>query len=66
MRKAHAVVSIFDLLSIGIGPSSSHSVGPMRAGKIYVTELEDKGLLSKVASLKLSLYGSLAATGKVR
>ena len=53
-------MSVFDLLSIGIGPSSSHSVGPMRAGKIFVSELDEKGLLSRVSSLKISLYGSLA------
>ena len=59
-RPSHAVVSVFDLLSIGIGPSSSHSVGPMRAGKIFVTELAEKDLLDQVSSLKISLYGSLA------
>lgn len=60
----HAVISTFDLFSIGVGPSSSHTVGPMRAGRIFVTDLRDAGLLSRVSRLKIALYGSLAATGK--
>ncbi|KAF8922781.1 hypothetical protein BGZ58_003795 [Dissophora ornata] len=59
----HAVVSTFDLFSIGIGPSSSHTVGPMRAAKIFVTDLKDHGVLDKVASLRIDLFGSLALTG---
>ncbi|KAG7093857.1 hypothetical protein E1B28_007495 [Marasmius oreades] len=60
----HAVISTFDLFSIGVGPSSSHTVGPMRAGRIFITDLEHLNLLHKVKSLKITLYGSLAATGK--
>lgn len=60
----HAVISAFDLFSIGVGPSSSHTVGPMRAGKIFITDLLELGLLEKVKSVKITLYGSLAATGK--
>ncbi|GAA5867270.1 hypothetical protein JCM8547_003142 [Rhodosporidiobolus lusitaniae] len=63
-RAEHAVISAFDLFSIGVGPSSSHTVGPMRAGKIFVTDLEELGILDKVRKLKIGLYGSLAATGK--
>ncbi|KAF9090843.1 hypothetical protein BGX27_002139 [Mortierella sp. AM989] len=59
----HAVVSTFDLFSIGIGPSSSHTVGPMRAAKIFVTDLKDHDVLEKVASLRIDLFGSLALTG---
>ncbi|KAJ2514593.1 hypothetical protein H4217_005673 [Coemansia sp. RSA 1939] len=59
----HAVVSTFDLFSIGVGPSSSHTVGPMRAGKIFAQDLVDHKILSKVASIKIDLYGSLALTG---
>ena len=59
----HAVISTFDLFSIGIGPSSSHTVGPMRAGAIFVSDLKQAGLLNKVKSLKVSLFGSLALTG---
>ncbi|WFC94014.1 hypothetical protein MBRA1_000641 [Malassezia brasiliensis] len=62
--KEHAVISTFDLFSIGIGPSSSHTVGPMRAGAIFVNDLRETGLLEKVHTLKVALYGSLAATGK--
>ncbi|KAJ3537001.1 hypothetical protein NMY22_g5787 [Coprinellus aureogranulatus] len=60
----HAVISTFDLFSIGVGPSSSHTVGPMRAGKIFINDLKELGLLEKVKSVKINLYGSLAATGK--
>ena len=62
--RQHAVISMFDLFSIGIGPSSSHTVGPMRAGAIFVSDLRDAGLLDRVARIKLALYGSLAATGR--
>lgn len=60
----HAVISTFDLFSIGIGPSSSHTVGPLRIGSIFVEDLKNAGLLGKCHSLKCSLYGSLAATGE--
>ncbi|WAQ88117.1 hypothetical protein PtA15_9A242 [Puccinia triticina] len=62
--KKHAVVSTFDLFSIGIGPSSSHTVGPMRAAKIFTNDLKEAGVLDRVKTLKVALYGSLAATGK--
>ncbi|KAK7686441.1 hypothetical protein QCA50_010665 [Cerrena zonata] len=60
----HAVISAFDLFSIGVGPSSSHTVGPMRAGKIFISDLEELGVLDQVKMVKIVLYGSLAATGK--
>lgn len=56
-------VGVFDLFSIGIGPSSSHTVGPMRAAAVFVEELKASGTLVNVASLRVDLYGSLAATG---
>ena len=56
-------VGVFDLFSIGIGPSSSHTVGPMRAAAVFAEELKASGVLEKVASLRVDLYGSLAATG---
>ncbi|KAK1925700.1 serine dehydratase alpha chain-domain-containing protein [Papiliotrema laurentii] len=59
---AHAVISTFDLFSIGIGPSSSHTVGPMRAAKIFTYSLP-LPLTTHIHSLKVSLHGSLAATG---
>ena len=57
-------ISVFDLFSIGIGPSSSHTVGPMRAAQQFVESLHREGLLSQVARVKTDLYGSLGATGK--
>ena len=56
-------VSIFDLFSIGIGPSSSHTVGPMRAAGRFARHLTDDGLLLNVARVRIELYGSLGATG---
>ncbi|MER5596075.1 L-serine ammonia-lyase [Streptomyces sp. NPDC002265] len=56
-------VSVFDLFSIGIGPSSSHTVGPMRAAGMFARRLRGDGLLSSVASVRAELYGSLGATG---
>jgi L-serine dehydratase len=56
-------ISVFDLFSVGIGPSSSHTVGPMRAARIFAVGLADDGLLSEVASVRAELFGSLGATG---
>ena len=57
-------VSAFDLFKIGIGPSSSHTVGPMRITHRFVSELADEGKLEQVHTLEVRLYGSLALTGK--
>ncbi|VVE02945.1 L-serine ammonia-lyase [Pandoraea anhela] len=57
-------VSVFDLFKIGIGPSSSHTVGPMRAALMFVQGLDRDGMLPQVATLRAELYGSLGATGK--
>ena len=57
-------VSIFDLFKIGIGPSSSHTVGPMRAAARFAEQLEQAGLLQSTAKLKLELFGSLGHTGR--
>ncbi|MER2527007.1 MAG: L-serine ammonia-lyase [Candidatus Competibacter denitrificans] len=57
-------LSVFDLFKIGIGPSSSHTVGPMRAALAFATGLQQNGLLENVQSIKAELYGSLGATGK--
>ncbi len=56
-------ISTFDLFKIGIGPSSSHTVGPMRAGNRFLMGLEEKGVFEKVATISCELYGSLALTG---
>ncbi|MFC5743917.1 L-serine ammonia-lyase [Dyella tabacisoli] len=58
-------VSVFDLFKIGIGPSSSHTVGPMRAAARFGEHwLEEKGVLDRVARVRVELYGSLAMTGR--
>lgn len=56
-------VSVFDLFSIGIGPSSSHTVGPMRAARMFARRLRNEGLLDPVTAVRCELYGSLGATG---
>lgn len=56
-------ISLFDVFSIGIGPSSSHTVGPMRAARAFVELLDERGVLESVAAVRVELYGSLAATG---
>ncbi|WP_375739096.1 L-serine ammonia-lyase [Pseudomonas boanensis] len=57
-------LSVFDLFKVGIGPSSSHTVGPMRAAARFVSGLKTEGLLDRVESVRVELYGSLGATGK--
>ena len=57
-------ISVFDLFKIGIGPSSSHTVGPKRAALQFVAELRDTALLEQTESIKVELFGSLGATGK--
>ncbi len=57
-------VSVFDLFKIGIGPSSSHTVGPMRAARLFALRLAHEGLLDRVTRVRAELYGSLGATGK--
>jgi len=56
-------ISIFDMFKIGIGPSSSHTLGPWRAAQRFTKVLTDRNLLSDVESIKILLYGSLAKTG---
>ncbi|MEE4540759.1 L-serine ammonia-lyase [Streptomyces sp. V4-01] len=56
-------ISVFDLFSIGIGPSSSHTVGPMRAAGIFAHRLKNEGLLAHTVSVRAELFGSLGATG---
>lgn len=57
-------VSVFDLFKIGIGPSSSHTVGPMRAAHMFVEDIEKHNRLAAISEVKIALYGSLGATGK--
>ncbi|MCI1038140.1 L-serine ammonia-lyase [Pseudomonas putida] len=56
-------ISVFDLFKIGIGPSSSHTVGPMRAAAMFAQVLREQGLLARVTRVEVRLYGSLSATG---
>ncbi|WP_394753575.1 L-serine ammonia-lyase [Crenothrix sp.] len=57
-------ISVFEIFKIGIGPSSSHTVGPMRAAMEFATYLEQSGLIEQTERLKIELFGSLGATGK--
>ncbi len=57
-------LSVFDLFKIGIGPSSSHTVGPMKAAAMFARRLQKVGLLEQVSRVEAKLYGSLGATGK--
>ncbi len=57
-------ISVFDMLKIGVGPSSSHTLGPWRAAERWVTELREAGLLQKVGKIRIRVFGSLALTGK--
>ena len=56
-------ISAFDLFTVGIGPSSSHTVGPMRVACSFVCRLREEELLARVARVRCELFGSLGATG---
>lgn len=58
------MISVFDMFKIGIGPSSSHTVGPMKAGKLFIQQVENLGLLEQTDELQAELFGSLGQTGK--
>lgn len=57
-------ISVFDMLKIGVGPSSSHTLGPWRGAERFLNELRDEEILSKVIRIKVDLFGSLSLTGK--
>ncbi len=57
-------VSVMDMFKIGIGPSSSHTLGPMKAGLAFIDELDAQGSMEKVTEIRVKLYGSLSLTGK--
>lgn len=57
-------ISVFDIIKVGIGPSSSHTMGPWEASLLFCKEIESIGLVDKLVSVKVYLYGSLAKTGK--
>lgn len=58
------MISLFDMFKVGIGPSSSHTVGPMKAGKQFVDDLASQGMLQDVTRVAVDVYGSLSLTGK--
>lgn len=57
-------ISVFDMLKIGVGPSSSHTLGPWRAAERFLAELRENNKLELVQNIKVNLYGSLSLTGK--
>ena len=57
-------ISVFDMLKIGVGPSSSHTLGPWRAAERFLTELRTENIFDKITQVKVDLYGSLSLTGK--
>ena len=57
-------ISVFDMLKIGIGPSSSHTLGPWRAAERWITELKNENHFQEITKITVNLYGSLALTGK--
>jgi L-serine dehydratase len=57
-------ISVFDMFKIGVGPSSSHTLGPWRAAHQFIQSLEEKNIFDQVSNIKIKLYGSLAKTGK--
>lgn len=61
---SHEAISVFDIFKIGVGPSSSHTLGPWRAAQRFINALEERQQLQTVTNLRILLYGSLAKTGK--
>lgn len=57
-------ISVFDIFKIGIGPSSSHTLGPWRAAQQFTASLAQNHLIDEIEGIKILLYGSLAKTGK--
>ncbi|PKD16695.1 serine dehydratase [Salegentibacter salinarum] len=62
MRKIECI-SVFDMMKVGVGPSSSHTLGPWRAAQRWITELKQKGIFNDVEHIHIDLYGSLSLTG---
>jgi len=63
MKKIECI-SVFDMLKIGVGPSSSHTLGPWRAGQRWLAELKEENVFDLIEEVKVDLYGSLSLTGK--
>ena len=60
---SHEAISVFDMFKIGVGPSSSHTLGPWRAAQLFTSSLQQKNILNEVIRIEVLLYGSLAKTG---
>lgn len=60
----HEAISVFDMFKIGVGPSSSHTLGPWRAAQRFLRVLQSEGVFEDIRSVKVKLFGSLAKTGK--
>ena len=58
------MISVFDMFKVGIGPSSSHTVGPMKAGKQFIDDLIERGQFEQTAEIHVDVYGSLSMTGR--
>ena len=56
-------ISVFDMLKIGVGPSSSHTLGPWRAAQRFLSELNENGIMRETVRIRTDLYGSLSLTG---
>ncbi|MGO3707615.1 MAG: L-serine ammonia-lyase [Mesonia hippocampi] len=63
MKKVECI-SIFDMLKVGVGPSSSHTLGPWRAAQSWITELKSANVFDQIKTITIDLYGSLSLTGK--
>ncbi|WP_433701318.1 L-serine ammonia-lyase [Nocardiopsis sp. CA-288880] len=63
MTPAQPTFGVFDLFTVGIGPSSSHTVGPMKAATEFAASIEESGVIERVATVRVEIFGSLAATG---
>jgi len=57
------MISVFDIFKVGVGPSSSHTVGPMKAGKQFIDDLCAQGKLKQIEHIRIDVYGSLSMTG---
>jgi len=64
MSKNRECISVFDMLKIGVGPSSSHTLGPWRAARRFIKKLKDNELFDSIEAIQIDLYGSLSLTGK--
>ena len=58
------MISVFDMFKVGIGPSSSHTVGPMKAGKQFIDDLIERNQFEQTAEIHVDVYGSLSMTGR--